>query len=197
MKNLMKSILVLTIAFGSFSINASNFAANIEVSRVESKLIKLTLDNLEDGITIQLKDSYGEIIYNENVNEDKYIKSFSLVNLVDGNYSLEFRGNTVIKIKSFSIENNDVVLNDNNEVVIFKPTVFLKGDYVYVNKLASDENETFRISIYDENSNLLTTENVTGLKNLGRKFNIALLETGKYDFVMESNGEVFHKTIVK
>ena len=197
MKNLMKSILVLTIVFGSFSTNASNFAANIEVSRVESKLIKLTLDNLEDGVSIQLKDSYGEVIYDENVDQNSYIKNFSLVNLIDGNYTLEFRGNTVIKIKSFVIENNDVVLNSKNDVVIFKPTVTVKDDLVYVNKLANDENESFRISIYDEYSNLLHTENVTGLKNLGKKFNIASLEEGRYDFVMESNGEYFYKTINK
>lgn len=197
MKNLVKSILVLTIAFGSLSINASNFAANIEVSKVENKLIKLTLEGLEDGVTILLKDEYGEVIYDEKVKNNQYSKNFSLENLLDGDYLLEFRGKTVIKKTAIQIKNSIVAINDAKEVVIFRPTVNLNGDLLVVNKLAATTNEAFNISLYDEESNLLYTERIEGSKNLGRKFNIALLQEGRYDVVMESKGEYFRETIIK
>lgn len=197
MKNLVKSILVTAIALGSLSISAANFGTSIEVSRVERKLINLSLDHLEEGVTILLKDFSGEIIYKEKVKDKSYSKSFNLENLADGNYSLEFRGETVIKKTQFQIEKRNVVLNNDQEIIIFKPSVNLKGDTVIINKLAVDSDDVFTISFFDKDANLLYTEKIEGSKNLGKKLNISLLEAGSYDVVMESKGEIFYETIRK
>lgn len=67
MKKIMKRSILSMVLVTGLIVNAENFNSPIKVSKVESKLINLTLSNLSDNVQLEIKDGEGIILHSENV----------------------------------------------------------------------------------------------------------------------------------
>ena len=196
MKDVLKRMLVVVLAFTTLTSVASNMNASIEVLKINDNLINLKLENLNESVSIVFTDRYGLTLHKEKVVESYFSKNFNLRNLEDGSYIIELENFNRIKEISFSIVSGEVILEDGKEAVTYKPIVNLKGNSVYITKLSLNY-ETLEISMYDSDGNNLYTEMLSGKRNLGIKLNIEQLEVGQYDLVMKSGDKIFYKTIRK
>ncbi|MUU78357.1 hypothetical protein [Winogradskyella endarachnes] len=187
MKNILKNILVVALMFTALVASADSSLRN---SKDESKTI-LTLTDVIEGNKLLIKDAYGLTLYTEQIeNSGDYIKGFDLTELPNGNYYFELVQDFKIKTIPFSVEENTVKFEKDNESTVFKPVVKVEDDLVYISKLALNK-QALSIEVYYDNDgyNLLHSETIEGTQDIKRM--IKLTEKGSYKIVTKSDGKTF------
>lgn len=164
-----------------------------------AKKTALTLENVKEGNTLYIKDSYGIKLYEEIIHTNGlFSKGFDLTALPNGDYHFELDTEVQIKVIPFTVESNSVEVNSEMVKIIFKPIVRVKGDLVFVSKLALN-NEPLKIDMYYEKANtseLIMTETIKGTQNIERVYKLTDdLKNGDYKIVFNSNGKEFIKFI--
>lgn len=91
--------------------------------------------------------------------------------------------------------NDELIIVEEKEKVLFKPSVIIKEDVLTVSMLSLDAQDSLDIAFYDENDRLLYTESITGKYTIGKKLNTGKLLSGTYSLVLRSKGETFYKRI--
>jgi len=198
MKNLFKRSLLVVAMFTLLASNAmsndNNFNDNLII--VNGKLVDLTLKFTDGDLKINIKDSFGFVLYNDTYTGVEFTRKFDLTSLPNGNYYFEIEGQTKIKVIPFAVILNNVDFQKEEETIFFKPIVRFKDNVVYISKLAL-KNEKMIIKIYDDNSNLIYTEDLMGKLYLDRKLNLSMLESGSYNLVLKSEGKIFKEKVYK
>src|SRR5690606_9492217 len=104
---------------------------------IYAKETALTLDNVKEGNTLYIKDSYGVKLYEEVIHVNGiFAKGYDLAALPNGDYHFELDTEVQIKVIPFTVESNKIEVNSGMAKTIFKPTVRVKGNLVFVSKLA-------------------------------------------------------------
>ena len=198
MKNLIKNFALITAFLTVGILTAKDIEPNpfAIVKKLDGKLINLSLNNLSGNVAVIIKDIYGEVLYSENFNSFTTTKKYDLSLLPSGNYNISLETETKIKVVPFSVDHKNVDIKEENKTISFKPVIHLKGDLIYVSKLAV-RNEKMKVSLYDESSNLIYQQNIKGSNNIGKVLNMAKLQKGKYTVVAESEGNKVVKSIIK
>ncbi|MDO5971962.1 hypothetical protein Q4Q35_19345 [Flavivirga aquimarina] len=192
-KKIRKSLLVVTV-FTAVIGNASEISSF--VIEKDLKGSALTIDNVEEGDLLSIKNYKGIIIYKETIQSSgTYEKGFDLTELPDGNYFFEIDKDLEIKTIPFSVKGSKVVFNKNNEGIIFKPFIEERNNLVYVSKFAPNL-EPLEISIYgkydDGTFGLLHSEKVEGDLTIQKLYK---LEKGIFKIILNSNNKVYTKFI--
>lgn len=164
-----------------------------------AKKAALKLENVKEGNTLYIKDHYGAKLYQEVIHiNGLYSKGYDLTALPNGAYHFELDTETQIKVIPFTVADNSVEIKFEKAKTIFKPTVRVKGDLVFVSKLALD-NESLKIEVYYEKANvseLVLAETIKGTQNIERVYKLTEdLKSGNYKIVFHSNGREFTKSI--
>ena len=197
LKNSKKGILMVTMfaTLLSFANDASFF--NI---KNDAEKTALTLYNVKQGNLLSIKDNNGVILFKEYIQESGiYTKGFDLTTLPNGEYVFELDKDLEINSIPFTVKSNLVVFEKENEKTIFKPFVRVKNDFVYITKLALNE-EPLEIKVYfsrfdSSDSELMLTEKIVNTKIIERIFKLDGLDFGTYKIVMHSEGKQFVKLI--
>ena len=163
-----------------------------------AKKTALTLNNVKAGNTLSIKDSYGAKLYEEViVVNGLYAKAFDLTALPNGAYNFELDGEVEIKTIPFTVETNTIKLNTGMAKVIFKPTIRVKGDLVFVSQLSLN-NEPLKIDVYFEKGNsseLMLSETIKDTQKIERVYKLTGLKGGDYKIVFNTSGKEFIKFI--
>jgi len=196
-KNTKKGILMVAMlaASLSFANEGTPFFRLVN----SAKKTALTLDNVKEGNTLYIKDNYGVKLYEEVIHINGiFAKGFDLTALPDGAYHFELDTEVQIKVIPFTVESNMIKVNAEMAKTIFKPTVRVKGDLVFVSKLALN-NEPLKIEVYYEKANsseLVLEETIKGTKNIERVYKLTDdLKSGDYKLVFYTSGREFTKFI--
>ncbi|WP_100613787.1 hypothetical protein [Confluentibacter citreus] len=189
---LMVAMLAASLSFANEGTPFFRLASN-------AKKTSLTLDYVKEGNTLYIKDSYGVKLYEELIIANGlYAKGFDLTALPDGSYHFELDAEVQIKVIPFTVESNTIKFDTDMANTIFKPTVRVKGDLVFVSKLALN-NEPLKIEVYYEKGNsseLVLTETIKGTKNIERVYKLTDdLKSGDYKLVFTTSGREFTKFI--
>jgi len=195
--NTRKGILMVAMLAASLSF-ANEGSAFFRFSN-NAKKTALILENVKEGNTLYIKDSYGIKLYEEIIHTNGlFSKGFDLTALPNGDYHFELDTEVQIKVIPFTVESNSVEVNSEMVKIIFKPIVRVKGDLVFVSKLALN-NEPLKIDMYYEKANtseLIMTETIKGTQNIERVYKLTDdLKNGDYKIVFNSNGKEFIKFI--
>lgn len=196
MKNLIKTSVFVGILLTSVIVSATSNDPYVRVSTISSKTFNFGLLNFDGKINVYIKDTEGEVLFNENYKGSYYSKNFDFSDMPNGEYFVEIDGQTKITTIPFNVSNHSVNFKNEFKKDLFKPVVRRDGNDIYITKLAL-KNEALQIAIFDENNNLLHIEELKGEINLSRKFNIEMLEKGVYNFVLKTEGRTFKKQIKK
>ena len=196
MKNLFKRSLLAIALFTLLGSNAMSNNLNDNRITVNGKIVDLTLKYTDGDLKINIKDSFGVVLYNNSYTGVEFTKTFDLTSLPNGNYYFEIEGQTKIKMLPFTVILNNIDFQKEEESIFFKPTVRFKENIVYISKLAL-KNEEMKIKIYDDNSNLIYTEDLMGKLYLDRKLDFSMLKSGSYELVLKSEGKIFKEKVYK
>jgi len=111
MKNLIKKSLLIVAVITTIASTASEFEGNVNITKIEAKLIHFKVKNNYEDLTVRVKDIYGEVLYSEQFETQNFSKKFDLTTLPNGDYFIEVKGNTAIEIMSFTVNSKEVKLN--------------------------------------------------------------------------------------
>ncbi|HEY5688987.1 MAG TPA: hypothetical protein VIS27_11845 [Yeosuana sp.] len=190
-KTTLRKILLTGAMFIALISNATNGLNNDPKN--DSKKTTFTLNNVKQGNELIIKDLNGIILYKEQIKDSgNYSKGFDLTTLPDGFYVFELEKDFEIKSFPFTVTSNKVEFND-NETTIHKPFVAFKKNYIYVSKLALN-NEPLDIKIYyQDGSGLIYSENIKDTKVIEKVYKLALQAKGNYKIVLSSNGREYYE----
>ena len=189
---LRKSILtaVMLTAMMSYATNGLEINPNNDLKKTT-----FSLNNVKEGNQLIIKDINGIILYKEQIEKSgTYSKGFDLTSLPSGSYVFELQKDLEIKFFPFTVNDETVVFNG-EETIIHKPFVTQKGNYVYVSKLALNE-EPLEIKIYYD-SELIYSEKIKNTKTIEKTFKLSTKgrETSKYTMVLKTNDREYFEYI--
>ncbi|PWH83804.1 hypothetical protein DIS18_04430 [Algibacter marinivivus] len=196
-KHSKKGILMVTMLATLLSFANETALFNI---KNDAKKTILTLYNVKQGNLLSVKDINGVILFKEYIEKSgTYNKGFDLTTLPDGNYIFELDKDMEINSIPFTVSSNIVDFDKENEKTIFKPFTRVKGDFVYISKLALNK-EPLKIEVYftsfDSNdSELVLSENIGNTKTIKRIYKLDGLKFGTYKIVFFTEGKQFTKII--
>jgi len=103
--------LLIVAVLTTITSTATEFEGNVNVKKIEAKLIHFKVKNNYEDLTVKVKDIYGEVLYKEQFEVRKISKKFDLTTLPNGDYFIEIKGDTAIEIVSFTVNSKEVKLN--------------------------------------------------------------------------------------
>ncbi|QDO93069.1 hypothetical protein FNB79_03455 [Formosa sediminum] len=193
MKKIMTLSICMLVAATSF---ASSFASDLssDFDKRRDMEITLTLDNVEVGQQLYIKDSKDFILYNKTFKTSGSVNNtFDFSALPNGTYFFEHEKSNQIKVIPFKVETGKVSFSDAKET-IFKPVVKVKDNLVYLSKLELDKEEvSVTLSFENEYNNYkaIHTEKFTNTANIQRVYNLSENVPGNYKVVIKANGREF------
>ncbi|MBP1838506.1 hypothetical protein [Formosa algae] len=193
MKKIMTLSICLLVAATSF---ASDFARNTSSNfdGRKDKEITLTLDNVEIGQQLYIKDNKGYILYNKTFKSSGSVNStFDFSTLPNGTYFFEHEKSNQIKVIPFNVKTGEVTYSPDVKV-IFKPVVKIKDHRVYLSKLELDKTDvTVSLSFENEINDykVIHTENFKNTANIQRVYSLAENVSGNYKVVIKADGKEF------
>lgn len=185
MKKLIKNgfVLLMSVTFSIHTYSTSSFNAYEEIVLDSGYVTKGTL--------FIVKNTKGKIIHkkvfekSENFNED-----LGLLDLKDGNYTMELIKDLEIKVIPFKVVTNKVIIEDNKSYSIFKPFVCVKNRLVYLTRL-SLHMEDLNLEIYDIENNLIYSEFIKEEMAVQRVYDFSKLDDKTFKIQMVSKGRTF------
>ncbi|KAB1066869.1 hypothetical protein F6U93_13530 [Tamlana haliotis] len=201
MKNIFtpsrKGFLVVTLLVTMLSFANENPFYTVEIAAAKTTL---TLNNVQEGSALSIKDSHGAVLYSETIKvTGRYSRAFDLSFLPNGKYMFEVDKDLVIKEIPFSINSGNAFINEKKEKVVYKPFIRVSGDFLYISKLAVD-GQPLEINIYFTNNEnkykeLILSEVASHDSKIEKAFKLDGLNLGNYEVVLHSAGRVYEKTI--
>ncbi len=188
--NIKKSVLLILLF-----VNTLSYAGKITLTENDNiKRTALTLKNVKEGNLLSIKDESGLILYKELIEKaGLYSKGFDLTQLPNGNYFFELEKDMEIKTIPFIVKSNNVIFKKAQERTIHKPHTKIKGNAIYVTKLALHFQplhiEIFLDTPYGYES--LYTEKIRNKKVIEKIYKLS--EKGSYKIVYNTENRVFTK----
>jgi hypothetical protein len=174
-------LLVVTISYAE----KRNFTALSEVALVE-------FVHMKKGQRLLVKDQYGLILHSQTIkNNGNLSKPFDLMELKDGQYSLELEKDFEILIKPFEIKNNALEFIENQETKVFKPVMRSENNKLMISQM-SLESKPIVVEIYFDNE-LIYSETTKGEKTMNRVYKLSKFETGDYRTVVKIDNRIYKK----
>ncbi|MCB4798418.1 hypothetical protein [Neotamlana laminarinivorans] len=191
-KNARKGFLMVTM-FATL-LNFANESTLITFTKDAKKTI-LNLQSVKEGNELSIIDANGVVLYKEVISENgNYKKAFDFSTLPDGEYTFELEKDLEIDVIPFTVTNKEVVFNNNDKSVTYKPYARLENGIVYVSKLSLTE-APLEVKIYDSNSDLVYTDNIDHKKNIQKAYKLEGLGSQHYKLVFKSEGKIFTQNI--
>ncbi|MFB9053130.1 hypothetical protein ACFFVB_08555 [Formosa undariae] len=192
----MRKLLALSIYMFAMVTGISSYA-NDNLSKLDNRKkseITLTLNHVKEGQLLSIKDNYGYALYKSTISTSgAYNNTFDLTALPNGNYSFEHEKGLEIKIIPFTVSNEEVVFNKEEEKSIFKPSVKFKDHTVFLTQLDLNK-EDVEVNIYYSsnasysNDELIYSEKISDETSIQRIYSLSEKRSGHYKVFISANG---------
>lgn len=193
MKTVIKKSILTAVLLSTLLSNANEGSSFIPKKEKDIARTMVIINDVRKGQELIIKDDSGLVLYKELIKvTGNYNKAFDLTELPDGDYFFEVDKGLEIKSIPFSVASNKVVFNKEMETTIYKPYVWLKDNYIYVNKLALHE-EPLKVKIYYGDDELIYSETIKNTKNIGKAYKLLKHVTGNYKVELSSDGRTYYE----
>ena len=158
-----------------------------------SKNIRVVFENVEKNHALTIKDQEGVVLYNENIHENgMLVKFFDFSTLNDGIYTIEVEKEHEIIIKEVDIKDNVVTLNKAAEKVLYRPSIEIKEDRVFVSRINTDKSP-LHVTVYYKDHEI-AEETVASEKEVVTKvYHLDEALRGNYSIVVSSKETSYSK----
>ena len=190
MKTTMKTILVVTLMFGTLISYANDNKKS--TNAVAVKRVKVAYKAVKKGNALTIKNENGVTIYKQILQTaGNYSKTFDLTNLENGLYTTELEKDFEIIVKKFEVKDGFVTFYKKQNEVIFKPVIRTEGNLVLISKIEF-EDEPLDVTLY-YNDAIILSDKVNGEKILNRVYRLSEAEKGAYKVVINSDNRTYIK----
>jgi len=193
MKNVMKFGLALAVFFTAFTATAGDAKLSVTVKEGAGKVVSFTVADAKEVHVAIYSDE--NVIFNENLKGkgSDINRSYDLTAFPEGTYYLETEtGTKVLRYQIIIGFNTATVSKAVNEVI--KPVIVSANGVITLNIL-NTEKTPVAIKMYDEDSNELYAETVTGQEALAKKFDVKNATGKNITLVMSYNNKMFVETV--
>ena len=193
MKKVLKRVLLVAVMISALIANGSNVTASVNEN---SKTFNLKIENSDGELNISIIDTEGVILHTEKYEGMNYSKSFDFKTLPNGRYYFEVEGVTKVNMIPVEVSSKGVKIIETTEKVYFKPIIRKKDDKIFISKL-NLTNEVLKVSLYDENKNIIYKGEMKGGLYLSKTLNIKNIKSGDYFLVLKSSDKRFTESFTK
>lgn len=196
----MKKRIKNTVFIVAMVVSMMNYANASNAMNTSKASTILTLTNVKKGHELLIKDANLLILYRESIAKNgTYSKGFDLTALPDGEYYFELEKDVKIVIMPFIVALNEVKFQKEKEVTIYKPTVRLVDNKLFVSRL-SFETQPMNVEIYYEQAFENTTsrifsENIENTMIVNRIYELSTQKKGAYTIIFKTQGREFKERI--
>jgi hypothetical protein len=160
----------------------------------------LTFNNVKKGHQLVIKDTNLLILYKEAIQKNgAYSKRFDLTALPNGDYYFELDKDVEIVIIPFKVISNKVTFDKAKETVVYKPTVRLENNHLFVSRLSLDAQplsiKMYYSSSFGQGTDLIFSEEIENTKIVKRIYELSKQKKGNYTIVFTSDGREFEEYI--
>ncbi|MEM6685149.1 MAG: hypothetical protein AAF617_05075 [Bacteroidota bacterium] len=189
--------IVCTVMMLSIMLSYANTISSLDLPNATTVI---TFDKVKKGHQLVIKDANLLVVYKESIEEDgNYTKGFDLTALPDGNYSFELDKDVQIVSIPFTVTSNTVTFAKDKETVIYKPTIRLEANYLFVSRLSLDVQPLTMKLYYREAGQQVRerifSENIEDTKIVERVFELSKEKKGQYTIVCTTQGRTFKQQI--
>jgi hypothetical protein len=193
-KRMHQIVCMLMMSMGIMSYANSTYSLD---NHKESTV--LTLNNVKKGHQLVIKDANLLILYKEAIQQSgTYSKGFDLTALPNGSYYFELDKDVEIVIIPFKVVESQVTFEKEKETVIYKPTVRLDDNHLFISRL-SLKAKPLTIKLYyraiSQGEDLIFSEEIENTKIVERVYELSRKKKGTYTIVFESEGREFVERI--
>lgn len=119
--------------------------------------------------------------------------------LPDGDYFFELDKDVEILTIPFKVTSNTVLFDKEKESIIYKPTVRVDDNHLFISRLSLDA-QPLKISMfyrgsYNYNSSMILSEEIEDTKIIERIYELSKEKKGEYIIVFETQGRSFTEKI--
>lgn len=199
MKDLKKMKTLFTAILLFFA--AQSFAGlpglpEIDIATVGvSKKVKVTIGNLKTDATIAISDSKGVVLISETIEKGTFGKIYNLELLPDGIYTVGVQTTLKEVEQPLLIKDGHIAINQEQRREQLLP--FVKLDQKVVNVMLLNNRITdVTVMIKNDNGDLLLTENLGNVVKVEKSYNIAALDRGRYQVIIETPARTFYHEVI-
>ena len=189
---ILKLMILLLTAVCTFAGNTNPLA---KISEGGSKSFILDLkENDEKMIRVKILDRDDQVLLDQKVNTQKHqAKRYNMKNLPMGVYTLSIEDAQRIVKHDMMIVNGILRFDKKDPVTIFKPTIKISQNIIDFNLLKIDDGST-EVRLLDNSGELVYSENINETGSVQRRYNVSMLEAGKYTLSVETAGALQSET---
>lgn len=169
------------------------FAKNpgLEIRVKEKEILLVQLEDIQKGSFLFLKDSTGEILFRNNLEDGTYETTFDFEVIPVGVYFLTFDNGQLLRTTTIEKTSAGLEVKKKPEVV-FKPCFKVEGNNVMVFLTNINEDITF-LKVYDTRGNLVG-ETRDKNNTFTRTLDFSAMPSGEYIISLRTGDNVFeHK----
>ena len=196
MKTLIKKSLLI-VAVLATTLTIANEDRTFSVNANAEKTT-VSINDVEEGQQLSIIDQNNIVIYKETINKNgNYNKTFDLTALPNGDYFFELEKTLKVHTIPFTVAYNNVTFNKDKETVVYKPSVRLKSELLFVSQLSTRKSPLKIELFFDKDFNgdyeLIHTETLENDITLDKVFKLSEKEKGNYKLVFTTEGRVFEE----
>lgn len=194
MKKVIKSVFIVALSLstvGAIGTNDTLYKSNGK---------ELKFENLKPGHTLYIKNENGKVMYQDEITQSgTYTNNFDLAALPKGEYRIEIDKDFEIQMIPVTVSENVDIMYEKTSV-LFKPVVRAKGAYVYISKLALD-NESMKVDVFYNGETVnhgydkIYSETLSKNQNLDRVYKLDADAKGEYKIVVTTKDRTFSKIV--
>lgn len=194
MKTFKSRVLVAVVFMLGTLFNYANDVVSEDI--IGTKKVKVVFENVEKGQLLTVKDSYGNVLYSENIYvEGDIVKFFDFSSLNEGFYKVELDKRFQIITKSFELKLNRVTFQPEIKNIakkeFIKPVINVNKDNVIRVSRINVDKEIIRVVIYYDGDILLDEDVSTEKASIIRRYQLNKEKEGDYRVVVKISGKRF------
>lgn len=187
--------MVMSLSYNALANVANPYTLSIAKAIEAKKLVVSLKDMQASKVSCTISNERGSIVYSGKINMDieKVSKRYDLTGLTNGVYTMTVDDLMKVEKIAFQVTDNDIVFDDSESEVIYKPTVWVNDDKtVDFNLLSLGEKVSIEIV---KDLDVIHSEVIKGMTSVSRVFNLQKLAEGEYTMVISYKGETFYRYI--
>lgn len=194
LKMLVKVVaLFVMVTFAGTALFATdiNPAINLKSGIEKSFALYMNYQSAKD-FEIVLKDNASGVLFRENVKSTKqFAKQFNLSKLPEGVYFLTIEDNLSIYTQVIEVIGKTLTIDEGKESRIYKPTVYQKGDKVFLSAMILDADDA-EVIVYDEYHEVIFREKFENQNKIEKVFSFAGLNPEDYSLTIRYKDHSFY-----
>lgn len=195
MKHLIRSaILVMVILANYGKAHAITREREIKLTTLNEKLVVLKLNYVEKSTNVILRNSDGELLFQDEVRQGYYGKVLNLQKLGKGRLELEIEDSETVQILPIKVTESTANIIFDQKKNYIKPVVRFHHGLMKV--FLQEEHELMEMQVIDAYADIAYAEDIEHAHGGMRRYDMSKLPIGKYTIIFRSEGKSFYYTII-